>query len=79
MVAVIGGLMLLFYVLAQFVPDNLLLPLYCMFTFAGMGVALHERRKIGVRRGALERELEKERLRGPVGKIPWGEKRDEGD
>lgn len=79
MVVIIGGLFLLFYLVAQSVPDNLLLPLYCVFTFAGMAVALHERRKIGMRRGALERELERERLRGPVGKVPWGENLDEGD
>lgn len=69
----LGGLVLLFYLLVQIVPEGLLLPLYCLFTVAGMAFALRERRKIGARRGALERELEHERLRGPANGLPWRE------
>lgn len=78
MLLVLGGLVLLFYLLVRVVPDNLLLPLYCLFTTAGVGFALWEQRRIGARRGALERELERERLRGPEGGLPWGKQDKEG-
>lgn len=70
---VLGALVLLFYLLVRLVPEGFLLPLYCLFTIAGMAFALRERRKIGARRGALQRQLDHERLRGHASSLPWGE------
>jgi hypothetical protein len=69
-IMVVAGLLLIFFVLAQMVPDALLLPLYCIFTLGGMGYVFWERSQIGNRRAAtqLERELQHERLRGPGAK-----------
>jgi hypothetical protein len=70
---VVAGLLLIFFVLAQMVPDGLLLPLYCIFALGGMGYVFWERRQIGNRRAQLERELQRERLRGPGMDLSWGE------
>jgi hypothetical protein len=72
-IMVVAGLLLIFFVLAQMVPDALLLPLYCIFTLGGMGYVFWERSQIGNRRVQLERELQHERLRGPGANLSWGE------
>lgn len=53
----IAGLIVLFVLLAQVAPPALQIPLYCIFTVAGMGYAWWERRRLADRRAELEREL----------------------
>jgi len=51
------GLVVLFMLLAQAAPPSLYIPLYCLFTAAGVAFAWWERRRLAARRAQLEREL----------------------
>lgn len=52
------GLVVLFILLAQAAPPSLYIPLYCLFTAAGVAFAWWERRRLATRRAQLERELD---------------------
>lgn len=54
---IIVGLVAVFFLLAQAAPPYLYIPLYCLFTAAGVGYAWWERRRLAGRRAELEREL----------------------
>ena len=51
----------LFILLLQVVPPALFIPLYCLFSLAGIGYALWERRGIHARRTLLEEEYRAKR------------------
>ena len=57
-ILVVVVLFIVFIFLARALPDELLAPLYCLFAAGGVGYVLWERRRLGRRRAALERELE---------------------
>lgn len=54
---IITGLIILFVLLARVAPPALYIPLYCLFTAAGVGYAWWERRRLAGRRAELEEEL----------------------
>ncbi|MDX1688174.1 MAG: hypothetical protein R3248_09350 [Candidatus Promineifilaceae bacterium] len=54
---IVVGLVILFILLAQAAPPSLYIPLYCIFTTAGVALAWWERRRLADRRAHLEREL----------------------
>ncbi len=72
MLVVLAALILTFFLVGRATPEGLLLPLYCLAAAGGMAYVLWERSRIGGRRARLERELERERLRGSGLKLPWG-------
>ena len=55
------ALVVLFILLAQAAPPSLYIPLYCLFTAAGVGFAYWERRRLAARRTRLEQELDAHR------------------
>lgn len=52
------GLVVVFVLLAQAAPASLYIPLYCLFTAAGVAFAWWERRRLAGRRADLERQLD---------------------
>ena len=57
-ILVVVVLFIAFIFLAGALPDELLVPLYCLFAVGGVGYVLWERQRLGQRRQALQRELE---------------------